>query len=153
MMPFPMTERRVQRHLSVSKAVVPIYCICKTPNDVKPMCNVTIVITGSTLNQKRFGLHFNCDSIPVRNESRASSSMRLTLERKSLNLAFKKLDGANLSFLRKDSFFFIRSATPAKKVPFQLYQSLSISKVPVDIVLDKFTASNEERSPSKSPLA
>ena len=55
-----------------------------------------------SVDQKRFGLHFNCDSIHVRNESRASRSMRLTLER------FKKLDGDNLSFLRKDSFFFIR---------------------------------------------
>ena len=33
MMPFPTTDRRVQRHLSVSKAVVPIYCTCRMPND------------------------------------------------------------------------------------------------------------------------
>ena len=33
MMPFPTTDRRVQRHLSVSKAVVPIFCACRMPNN------------------------------------------------------------------------------------------------------------------------
>lgn len=33
MIPFPTTDRRVQKHLSVSKAVVPIYCTCRMPND------------------------------------------------------------------------------------------------------------------------
>ena len=46
MKPFPRTDRRVQRHLSVSRAVVPIYCTiagCQTM--VKPMYNVTIAMT------------------------------------------------------------------------------------------------------------
>lgn len=33
MIPFATTDRRVQKHLSVSKAVVPIYCTCRMPND------------------------------------------------------------------------------------------------------------------------
>ena len=67
-----------------------------------------------------------------------------------------------MSFLRMGSFFFIRvnigpfiqgtgffplsfffriqSATPSKKVSFQLCQSLSISRFPLDIALDKFAA-------------
>ena len=33
-----------------------------------------------SVDQKRFGLHFNCDSIPARNESRASYSDENALE-------------------------------------------------------------------------
>ena len=42
-----------------------------------------------SVDQKIFGWHFHCNSIPERNESRASCSMHLTLEGKFLNLALR----------------------------------------------------------------